>query len=413
MAEPKTKTPKKSAQRKETKAAARVALPAPDPQPVDGAQPADFPGLPWVTTSERRAFKRCPWRWWQEYREGLRSRDISDKLWFGIGIHEALANYYQPGKKRSNDFVDVWREFVDNDEVSVVVRQRGMSGDMDETEWVNAKLLGETMLLGHRDFWERDPNWDVIYAEEPFQIIIPDPRDAEKDVAIFTSTFDGVVRDSDDGRIKLLEHKTAASISTGHLAMDDQGGAYWAVATNVLRGKGILGPRERIHGIVYNFLRKSLPDDRPKDAEGYATNKPNKANYQQAITDAGFIVGASWSLPRLEEFADEKGIVVLGERSKVQPPRLFERETIWRTPKERVTQINRIGSEVLVMEEFRSGRLPLFKNPTRDCPWDCPMYNLCELDEQQQDVDDFREAVFKVEDPYGRYRLRKSAAEGV
>lgn len=396
-----TRSPRKSAPKKASTATAPV-LP-----------PVELPDVPWVTTSERRAFKRCPWRWDKEYREGLRSRDISDKLWFGIGVHEALADYYRPGKKRSKTYIDVWRKFCDDDEVSVVVRQRGASGDMDETQWVNARALGEQMLAGHHEFWGGDPNWDVIYAEEPFQIIIPHPTSPELDVAIFTSTFDGVVRDSEDGRIKLLEHKTAASISTGHLPMDDQGGAYWAVATNVLRGKGILGPKERIHGIVYNFLRKSLPDERPKDSEGYATNSPQKVHYQAALEGIGVYLGAKASMTAMAEASAEHGLTVLGERSKVQPPVLFERETVWRTPKERATQIKRIGSEVLVMNKFRDGELPLYKTPTRDCPWDCPVYNLCELDEQQQDVKEFQEAVFKVEDPYGRYRLRKSAAEGV
>lgn len=377
------------------------------------AKAAKPPALPWVTTSERRAFKRCPWRWHAEYRMGLRSRDISDKLWFGIGIHEALADYYKPGKKRSKTFIDVWQKFVDDDEVSVVVRQRGASGDMDETQWVDARALGEQMLLGHREFWDGDRNWDVIYAEEPFQILIPHPDDPQLDVAVFASTFDGVVRDSEDGRIKLLEHKTAASISTGHLAMDDQGGAYWAVATNVLRDKGVLSGKERIHGIIYNFLRKSLPDERPKDSEGYACNKPIKAHYLEAFASSGVAVNTKGSIDYLAEVAENMGIVVLGERSKVQPPVLFQRETIWRTPRERATQIKRIASEVMVMNQFRDGHLPLYKTPTRDCPWDCPMYNLCELDEQQKDVEEFREAVFKVEDPYGRYRLRKSAAEGV
>lgn len=379
------------------------------------ADPPDEPqpDLPWVTTSERRAFKRCPWRWAAEYREGLRSKEISDKLWFGIGIHEALASYYKPGRKRGRDFVDVWRTFVDEDEISRAVRTRP-TGDFDESEWVNARALGEAMLIGHHEHWGGDKNWDVVYAEEPFQIIIPHPTNRGEDVAIFTSTFDGVVRDKDDGKMKLLEHKTAASVTLGHLPMDDQGGAYWAVATNVLRSKGVLGPKERIHGIVYNFLRKSLPDDRPKDSEGYATNKPAKEHYLAALTRAGVAeTRQAMKLSELEQLAKDYGVKVVGERSKVQPPPLFVRETVWRIPKERATQIKRIGSEVLVMNKFRDGELPLYKTPTRDCSWDCPVYNLCELDEQQQDTEEFKEAVFHVADPYDRYRLRKSAAEGV
>lgn len=104
--------------------------------------------VPWITTSERRAFKRCPQRWWWAYREGLLSHDgPSPALWFGIGIHEALAALYQLGKKRNKDFIDLWRDYCDNDEISRAIRTR-TGGELDEAEWVNARALGVAMLTG-------------------------------------------------------------------------------------------------------------------------------------------------------------------------------------------------------------------------------------------------------------------------
>ena len=57
--------------------------------------------IPTLRTSERAAFKRCPWRWLQEYEYGYRpiSPD-ADAAWLGIGLHIALAKYYLKGKRR-------------------------------------------------------------------------------------------------------------------------------------------------------------------------------------------------------------------------------------------------------------------------------------------------------------------------
>jgi hypothetical protein len=96
-----------------------------------------------------------------------------------------------------------------------------------------------------------------------------------------------------------------------------------------------------------------------------------------------------------------------------QSPPLFVRETVTRTQRERATQVRRVQSEALAMERFRSGEIDLYKNPTRDCSWDCPFFNMCMLHDQGADWDEFKDGVFMVRDPYDRYRLRKSASDGV
>lgn len=366
---------------------------------------------PIVTTSERRAFKRCPQRWWWEYRDGLRTSEVQMALWFGIGQHLGLAHYYgNTGFKRNMDFVDVWDEYCDNDEISKVLKAAPDGFSEDET-WVDAKLLGRQMLLGHHERWGGDPDWDVIYTEEPFEIGIPDPRDptGESDVVIFNSTFDGVYRSKSDRRFRLMEHKTAKAIQTDHLPLDDQGGSYFAVASIVLKHKGILSAKQAIDGITYNFLRKGLPDVRPKDRDGYATNKPIKKHYIAALAAKEPMANDKWSLDRLADTAAQLGIKVLGDRSLQQPSPLFERHEIVRTRSEVRTQINRIAAEGIVMEGMRSGDLPLFKNPTRDCHWDCSFFNMCQLHEQDSDWEEFRDAVFIKRDPYDRYRMLKSA----
>jgi hypothetical protein len=345
------------------------------------------PNPPTFTTSERRSLKRCPQAWWWRYREGLRVLDPDIKLWFGIGIHEVLAHYYgNKGYKRNNDFLDVWKAYCDTDDYSRAVRTKS-DANPDQSNWVSARDLGIVMLNGYVDWYDVDADWDVIYTEEPFQIEIPDPYDTSLTAGVFTSTFDGVYRDRTDGLIKLMEHKTAAVISTGHLALDDQGGAYWAVATQVLRDKGVLGSKESIAGITYNFLRKAEPDDRPRNAQGLYLNKPTKAEMK--------LYGPAYP----------------GSVSKVQPKPLFERHFVRRTRREQRHQILRLAQELFVANAYRDGSLPIIKNPTRDCSWDCEFAAMCQLHERGgNDWQEFKEGVYLVEDPYIRYR-RKSASE--
>lgn len=366
--------------------------------------------VPIVTSSERRAFKRCPQRWWWEYREGLRSTEVHRAYWFGIGIHMALAHYYgNVGYKRNMDFIDVWEDYADNDEISRVLKA-APDGFSEDESWVDAKVLGTTMLRGYHDLYQGDPDWDVVYVEKPFEIGIPDPRGPEglEDVVVFNSTFDGVYRSKSRKVFRLMEHKTAKAIQTGHLPLDDQGGSYWAVASIVLRHEGILTAKQSIDGIEYNFLRKGLPDARPKDRDGYGTNKPKKEHYLAALNGVTR-TPASMTLAALAEVAANAGITVLGDRSLTQPPALFERVAVSRTREERKTQIDRIAAEGLAMEQFRSGALPLYKNPTRDCEWDCSFFNMCQLHDQGSDYEEFRDAVFLKRDPYDRYRMLKSA----
>lgn len=372
------------------------------------AEPDPAMAPPIVTTSERAALKRCPQRWWWEYRDGLRKTEVAQPLWFGIGVHLALAHYYgNVGYKRKMDFIEVWDDYCDNDEISRMLKA-APDGFSEDESWVDAKNLGREMLKGYHATYGGDPDWDVINTEEPFEIGIPDPRNPADDIVIFNSTFDGVYRSKRDRKVRLMEHKTAKAITTDHLPMDDQGGSYWAVASIVLRHKGILTAKQSIDGITYNFLRKGLPDTRPKDAEGYATNKPIKKHYIDALQAKGIHADDKMSLPRLIEEAEVARIKVLGDRSLQQQAPLFQRENMNRIARERQQQVDRIANEALLMEQYRSGSLPITKSVTRDCPW-CPFFNMCMLHEQGSDWLEFRNATYRRMDPYDRYRTLKSA----
>lgn len=362
---------------------------------------APEPAVVHVRTSERKHFHRCILRWKWTILDGLVTKSPSHALWFGSGIHEALAHYYAPGLKRNKDFVEVWEDWCDNGSGDGMYQKVEDLGD----KFIESRELGIAMLRGHEQQWgEYDAKLDFIQSEMPFQVMIPldDGTMIEYD-----GTFDGVFIDKNDrNKIKLLENKTAKAIQVKHLSLDPQAGAYWAIAYTILRKRGVLKPNQNIAGIMYNFLRKSMPDGKLRNKDGYAVNKPTKAQYVAQLMKNK---GDEFRLSRLKiddlaKVAEERGIEVYGDISKVQPSPLFLREFVKRTPRERTSEIQGIKDDALHMNAVRDGILPVTKNPTNDCSWDCSFFEMCELKQQQADWEQFRDSVYVVSDPYADHR---------
>ncbi len=61
------------------------------------------------------------------------------------------------------------------------------------------------------------------------------------------------------------------------------------------------------------------------------------------------------------------------------------------------------------MQMARDGLLPLTKNPTRDCSWDCSHFSMCELQERGGEWKEFKARAYSVKDPYADHR---KSAEG-
>ncbi len=266
-----------------------------------------------------------------------------DALWFGIGIHEALAQWYKPGLRRGVQPAAYFRQWCGDEmrEIAANYNDRDSVWGEDAPKYEDALELGVAMLEGYIDEYGKDPDWDVIATEYPFEVNVTHEGET---VAVFASVWDGVYRDRSDGLLYLMEHKTARQISTSYLALDDQAGAYWAVAGTFLRAKGVLRPDEEIAGITYNFLRKSMPDERLVNDEGLSLNKD-------------------------------------GSVSKKQPTSRFLREVVERSPAEQQTQLLRMADEVRVMNAMRDGTIPVYKNTNRDCTF-CQFFTMCTLHER-------------------------------
>jgi hypothetical protein len=318
-----------------------------------------------LRTSERRDLKRCPLRWWWAWRAGLTPNAVDSKLWFGGGIHDALAQWYLAGLERGPHPAETFARWCLNEEHYI----RTKNGLFDQPKWIDARDLGLQLLIAYVDHYGRDDNWDVIATEQPFEVAIGGIG------TIYSGTFDGVYRDRRTGKIWLMEHKTANQTpATGYLELDDQAGSYYAFAEIILKHLGIMQKDEHIEGIMYNFLRKGLPDMRPQNEKGQYLNKN-------------------------------------GTVSKVQPKPLFMRHPVFRTEKQRAKMIDEIKAEVQLIEMYRTHQLPLTYTPTKDCSWDCSFYQMCQLYQSGDDWKEFRDAMFTRRDPYLDHRLALKDAE--
>lgn len=366
-------------------------------------------GTPHLRTSERKSFKRCVARWDWAYRKGLVPRfEKPGALWFGTGVHLALQHRYsKPGLERGYDVLKVWRDYCDAEPDAGVWLQ----GEGEQVEWENARELGEIMLGGYLDKYGMDERWFVISAEQRFELPIPRPK-RDGTLVLYNGTFDFVGRDQQtDDSLWLWDHKTAKQIKLDHLSLDDQAGSYWAIASQTLAEQGLIPKGEPLDGILYNFLRKGKPDERPRNAAGQATNKPKKEHYLAALKEAGCIAHAKMTNDRLAEEAVKWGVEVLGDVSERQSPALFHREPVYRTRPEQRRQIRRIQDEALHMDAVRRRLLPITKNPTPDCKWDCPFFLMCELQEAGDDWQSFRDTSFVVRDPYADHRESADAGD--
>ena len=349
--------------------------------------------LPLLRQSERAAFKRCNWAWYEEYVR--RNRPIVEK-WkeaadFGTMFHVALAEYYQPGTERGPHPADTWEKLASD--VVAAVKTTDYTNDETVAKWEDFHDLGLDLAEAYVDNYRGDPHWYVLDAERRFDVIIPDvrypPLTSEKGkrgyrpITVLVGTIDLCIRDLNDNKVKMVDHKTTKDIFTGHLTLDEQPSTYIAVGTTALRHQGLIGPKESIVGMEFNFIRRGRLDDRPMDENNQRLNKD-------------------------------------GSVSKKQGSPNFVRVFVPRTAKERQRQIVRISEEARVMDDVRTGRMPLLKTPQRDCAF-CKFFDLCELDESGGDVDYFRETTMRSTDPYADHRegadnskkvMNGSAAEG-
>lgn len=328
-------------------------------------------GLPMLRTSERGTLKGCEWRWDLEFNRRIKPQVSMPALRFGTLAHTAMAGWYVPGVKRGvSPVIGFERAYL---EEQAYVQQHFGARDEDGT-WIDALELGVAMMENYLDEYGKDDLWEVLVTEKPFQVVVNDP-DTDEPWFIYTGILDGVWRNRSTKDIWIPDHKTTAGIGDSklnYLVLDDQAGAYWSWGVDYLAKEALLTKNQRLNGMLYNFLRKQKPDERPSK----------------------FVNGK-----RL--YLNNDGSV-----SKKQPSPYFLRQPIFRDDYDRGQAKRRALIDMRRIEMLRAGELEITKNPGMfTCPG-CWARDACELHETGGDFESFLKDSTRPWDPYAEHEVR-------
>lgn len=322
--------------------------------------------LPLIRTHTRIDFKRCPkkayWRWLMGLTPKIKSFGALD---LGTWVHDAFDCWYVPGRKRKGDLLEHFNRITD--EAFYMADREGVP-EHEMLKATELQFLGQALMKSYVERYGTDSTVDVIGAEIPLQFEIADKRG--RVIALHMLKPDMVFRHRKTGLIWLMENKTAAQIRIEHLVIDDQARAYAAMAQPALRRAKIIGPNERVAGIMYNYIRKAFPDTRKTDHNGHYLNQD-------------------------------------GSVSKRQPPAYFLRHPLPLSDKAKAVTLRRLQAEATRFTEWRQSIIdgeidPMWidKTPHHSCPKFCDFFKICRLEEEGADITDMRRNLFVQRNPY-------------
>lgn len=322
--------------------------------------------LPLIRHSERVDFKRCPKKWFWRWRMGLVPKAKTfGALELGTWVHSAFQDWYgQPNRGKEGLSLTEWFESVAETDILAAQVHGAPQFVIDKAE--ELVELGKAMMGAYEKRYGSDPGVNVLAVEIPLEFTI---TLAEELVAVHKLKPDMVYSD-EHGDVWLMEHKTAAQIRLEHLPIDDQARPYVAMAEPALRKAGIISRGQQFKGVMYNFVRKALPDERETNALGQALNKNGSVSARQPT-------------PTLIRHP-----VTLSRAARAIALRRLRIEATL------VTSMTRS------LREKRIEPLYLPKTPHSSCPKLCPFFTMCVVEEQGGDIKSMQRDMYVKRDPY-------------
>jgi hypothetical protein len=314
-----------------------------------------------VRSGERSRYKRCPKAWYWAWRKGLVPRNARfGALELGTWVHAAFALWYLKGRKRRKAGLKLL--FVAISEAAIAAAQEeGAPEHVIDQAW-ELQALGMAMMDAYQERYGNDSDVEVIGAEIPLEFWFADD-------AVHRLKPDLLYADK-AGDIWLMEHKTAQTIRTEHLVINGQGASYAAMAERALCRAGVLTKSDSIKGVMYNFLRKKLPDLRPENPEGKKLNKD-------------------------------------GSVSKSQPGEQFVRHPLVLTREQKRRVLHRVAGETKeiqgVTRALKAKTLDpadLKKTDHHTCPKYCEFFAMCVSEEKGADIRMMESTMYFRRDPY-------------
>lgn len=196
-----------------------------------------------LTNSRAKTARLCAAKHEFSYNLGIKPVEEIETLNFGTAIHRAL---------------EVWWSVATSERLDCALAEIEKEKAIDE--YARARAL--VMVTGYHTRWKDEPFVAVAVEPEFFgPLVNPDTGRTSKIFQI-AGKLDAIVRNTDDGSVWILEHKTSSDdVSPGsvyhrRLRMDSQVSMYFD-------GARILG-HDNIAGCIYDVLSK--PSQRPYKA---------------------------------------------------------------------------------------------------------------------------------------------------
>jgi hypothetical protein len=271
------------------------------------------------------------------------------------------------------------------------LRTQSKLGFRDEDgTWHEAGELGVAMLENYIEEYGADEEWEVLVTEYPFKIVVykpwtyddnhpPEAQASAEPWFEYVGVLDGAWRHLRSKQVVIPDHKTISGIGgtamhpniPKYLLMDDQAGSYWSFGVEALVRAELMRRNQKLAGMLYNFLNKKMPDERPHKIVHGKRHYLNKD----------------------------------GSVSKQQGSPHFVRQLIHRDEYDRNYSRIRAEDDFDRIQRVRSGELQPTKTPGMFTCNMCPVLDVCELHETGHDWEAMLKAIMQPWDPYAQHEI--------
>lgn len=313
-----------------------------------------------IRTSDRILYKRCRRRWgWQSHlRDNLGSKAKIAPLWLGSGFHFAMEDYH--GYKK---YSTASKAFLAYCKATQKHSRNGLPDDFDDLiklgcdmldyyeEWLATRYSMKTFIFN-----------GVPQVEVNFKIKIPWEQGLYGiDEVYYSGQLDRVAID-DDGNLWIVEYKTAKAMVTNHFMTDPQITSYCWGASNIYD--------RPIAGVMYQQHRKTLPKEPKLLSGGKLSTAAQTTTYRKYFKLLETIYGSTNKAPQANrDFLDK-----LSREETYDADPYIRRDYVFRNQYAIEAEGEKILNEVY---EMLNPDLPLYPNPTRNCPMDCSFLSAC------------------------------------
>jgi len=292
-----------------------------------------------ITTSECRCYQACPRKHDIQYNQLVRPSESSEALRFGTLVHKGLEAWWRAPSEPLAAAYEAMR-----------------SGGADPV----SLIIAEELMALYDATWGAEP-YEVLAVEAEFQT---DLRNPETGAASRTfrlgGKIDAVVRDTNDGRVLIVEHKTSSDdISPGsdywkRLQIDNQVSTYFVGA----RAIGY-----DVQACLYDVIGK--PRMRPLKATPESDRRYKKD-------------GSLYANQRAEDESLDDFRIRLREELQSNPGRWLQRGEVVRLESEEqdaAFDLWQVSSQI--READRTGRHP--RNPSQCSAYGrtCEFFDVC------------------------------------